>query len=133
MVLVDHQFNRMLPNLPLYHNCATFIYICSFEFHFTDSNVDPKSEMDSDSNDADAQSETGLEMPPNDSNEEKPNDDGMLGNSSKANSISGEAGEALTAMDPAIAMGADFVPLEKDSAIIGECLLVYPFFVCHFR
>lgn len=72
-------------------------------------------------------------LPSNGSDEEKSNYDGMLGTSNGANSVSGEPGEATTAMDPAVAMGADFVPLEKDSDIIGEYLLVYYSLSCHIK
>lgn len=84
-----------------------------FLFHFTGFDAVPKLEKNSDSDDANAQLEAGLGVPSNGSDEEKSKDDGMLGSSNKANSVSDEPGEATTAMDPAVAMGADFVPLEN--------------------
>lgn len=91
-----------------------------FLFHFVGFDAVPKLEKDSDLDGANAQLEAGLGLPSDGSDETTSKDDGMLGDSSKANSNSGEPGKVITAMDPVVAMGADFVSLEKDSDIIGK-------------
>lgn len=91
-----------------------------FLFHYTGFDTVPKLEKDSDLDDANSQLEAGLGLPSDGFDEETSKNDGMLGGSSNAKSISGESGKVSIAMDPVVAMGADFVSLEKDSDIIGE-------------